>query len=89
MDAADDYQEAMTQTGRKRARAALAALVAEACAPQPERVCRWTTMRGPDGGEWRRAECPGNSTRRPAMTGTFCPDCGGRVEVVAEGQEVE
>lgn len=40
MDAADDYQEAMTQTGRKRARAILAALVAEACEPQPERAPR-------------------------------------------------
>lgn len=38
MDAADDYQEAMTQTWRKRARSALEALAARAAAA--ERLAR-------------------------------------------------
>lgn len=58
-------------------RAALAALVAEACAPPPERVCRWVN----DGvipwvascGEWLEMDRTGV---------VYCPGCGGLVELV-------
>lgn len=65
-------------------RAALAALVAEACAPEPGRVCRWEYRRRR--GNWGRG-CGGDESVCPPRV--FCPDCGGRIEVVADGQEVE
>ena len=83
MDAADDYQEAMTQTWRKRARAALEALVAEACAPPPERVCRWTI--NADGAF---GACGSSGWGELDVADfTYCPGCGERVEATAWADE--
>lgn len=64
-------------------RATLAALVAEACAPPPERVCRWTVNAdgasgacGEDGWAASYLECF-----------RCCPGCGGLIEE-ADGKGV-
>ena len=70
-------------------RATLAALVAEACAPPPERVCRWERVRRWERlgvGGWCAQGCAGGECG--CVPGAFCPECGGRIELWwNDGQE--
>lgn len=84
MAAADQYAEAeklgVFPALTKRNRDHLAALVAEATS---ERVCRW--VRVVDGYNFGCGPGLGWVAFR---RGPFCHECGGRIELVADGQEV-
>lgn len=76
MEAADAYADQFTEEGAEFHRAVLAARVARACAPQPERVCRWMYRSGRD--DWYEQGCGGDEYGY--IPGAFCPECGGRIE---------